>query len=236
MKKTLALFLALITVLSVALVACKKKTPSVSSDDGEDDGQYVSLGDVTTGTGSDTSDTSKAGASWTDLTDKKVYLMADEVNVRDDSTTKGKKLGVANMGDSFDAIATNGDWYKISYDGGEAYISATYVTTNSADATFNDYAEAEYKTLIVDQHGANQNAYNVNLRTFPSLDEIFEVVTRETTEGGQLVKIGENQSGNIWKVKYTKDGVSTVCYIGRAAFVNFDEKINDYGNTDSSRG
>ena len=37
MKKTLAIFLALITILSIALVACKDNTPPISSSDDGDD-------------------------------------------------------------------------------------------------------------------------------------------------------------------------------------------------------
>lgn len=238
MKKTLALFLALITILSIALVACKKNTPAAApSDDEEDEGQYVSLNNPTDSDTSDTSDTSKDDTTgWSTLTDKKVYLMADNVNIRDAAAKNGKSLGKANLNDEFDAIAYNGSWYKISYDGSEAYIMATFVTTNKAEATFIDFAEADYETLVIDEHGSTQNPYKVNLRTCPALDEIYKTVAREATLDGQLVKIGENQSGNIWKVKYTANGSSKVCYIGKAAFINFDKEINEYGGVDNSRG
>lgn len=248
MKKTLALFLALVTILSIALVACKSNTPPISSNDADDDVWADRANTSETST-----DTSKnQSGSWEVLDATTVYVMADGVNIRDGASKSDKKLGSANIGESFPALETNDDWYKITYNNEEAYISADFVTTDAAEATFVDFEEANYVTLTVDEHSSGQDAYTVNLRTMPALDEIGKTVSRNGTDkdgkadgtfattGGQLVKIGQNQKGNIWKVKYTPTGseASKVYYIGKGAFVNFDGVVNDYSSTsgEASRG
>ena len=39
---------------------------------------------------------------------------------------------------------------------------------------------------------------------------------------GQLKKVAVNAEGNVWKVEYTKDGVTTTYYIGNKAFQYFE--------------
>lgn len=52
----------------------------------------------------------------------------ETVNVRDDSSTNGNKLGSAEKGSEFVMIeALDNGWTKIQYNGGEAYIKSDYL-------------------------------------------------------------------------------------------------------------
>ena len=52
----------------------------------------------------------------------------ETVNVRDDSSTSGNKLGSAEKGSEFVMIeALDNGWTKIEYQGGEAYIKSDYL-------------------------------------------------------------------------------------------------------------
>ena len=61
--------------------------------------------------------------------DEKVYIMADDVNIRALPET-GEVLGKANTGDSFHRTGYSDKWSRIEYNGQTAFISSDYTTTN----------------------------------------------------------------------------------------------------------
>lgn len=236
MKKTLAIFLAIITILSVALVACKKKAPSAAGNEGEGEGdQYVSLNNPTAG--SDTSDTSDTNnndtTGWTERAGT-VYLMADNVNIRSQATTGNNVKGKANMGDQFSFTAVNTKWYKITYNNAEAYISADYITENAADADFTTKKLAAPQNLEVETAPANWDkdgkGYGIALRVNACLVENASDVTifkADVTAEKPLKKIAENASGNVWQVEYN----GKTYYMGSAAYRYCDgDTTNNSGN------
>ena len=62
--------------------------------------------------------------------DKVLYVTANRLNVRDAASTDGKVLGTVNRGDKVKVIgaAAEKGWYKIDYNGKEAYVSASYLS------------------------------------------------------------------------------------------------------------
>jgi hypothetical protein len=51
------------------------------------------------------------------------------LRVRDTSNSSGKELGFANVGDSYSYLGvTQNGWYKISFNGAEGWVNATYAT------------------------------------------------------------------------------------------------------------
>lgn len=234
MKKLLTLFLALITVLSVTLVACNDSTPPSTSDD-DGGNEFVSRNPTT----SDTSDTDKDDknntGAWTEV-NYAIYAMADNLNIRAEASGSSTSLGKVNIGTSLTAVAKSDDWYKISYtDGtdGVAYVSADFVTTVENESKFTDYAtdSEDRKALVIKEEGTNENPYTVYLRKNPSLDEEDSVsINREKTSGDKLMKVGVNASGNIWKVTYN----GGTYYIGAGAFKYFEGYTG--GGSTSDRG
>ena len=58
--------------------------------------------------------------------------VGSSLNIR--SEPWGKVLGSFHNGDKIQIIGKKGDWYKISYNGGTAYVHANYVSTSSKPA------------------------------------------------------------------------------------------------------
>lgn len=60
--------------------------------------------------------------------DETVYIMKDDVNIRKEAVD-GEVLGKADTGDSFHRTGYSDSWSRIEYNGGTAYISSDYTTT-----------------------------------------------------------------------------------------------------------
>lgn len=226
MKKTLALLLALIMMLSVSLVACSNNEGVGNNDNDDDDDDFVGIS--TTAPADEETDTAtdnnNAGV-WEDV-NVTIYVLANKLNVRSAADTKDSDvLGIAKMGDSFVATAADKDWYKIPYDGKEAYVSAAYVTTNSAEAEFID-CEAEVikiKNEVVDPNATKEiDKYaKVMLRTDPIVSDATStknVLIYSDTANGELVKVAANKAGTWYKVTYNNN----TFYIASGAFKYFE--------------
>lgn len=238
MKKILAIFLALITVLSITLVACNKDntTKGNNTDDDGDDGDLI-VGSQSTGDseqdGSDAgSDSGKADTSdWESLGENGVtiYSMVDNLNVRKSANANGTNniySSQLSAGQSVTAKAkatlrsggTDYAWYKIDFNGNEGYVLAEYMTTNKNDTVFKELDTPEKLTIKEDKE--------VNARLYPAFGSQTpaETLDRAATVNGKLEKVGVNESGNIWIVEYTKAGTTTAktYYIGNLAFENFE--------------
>ena len=216
MKKTLALFLALITILSIALVSCKSNTPPVSSSNEGDD--VWADRSTTSETSTDTKKPTKGG--WTEV-NYTIYAMANNLNIRKSDSASSESLDKVNIGAALTATAKGDDWYKISYADGEAYVSADYVTTDASEATFTDLSTPE--TLVIKEDTNNsygEKGRNVNLRSNPVFDDEspYTTIYRNNTQNSQLKKIATNGKGNIWKVSYNNE----TYYIGAGAFQHFE--------------
>ncbi len=242
MKKTLALFLALITILSVALVACKKNTPAaVPSGDEVDDGQYVSPNKPTGTDPAGTSDTSQTGvAGWTERAGT-VYVMGDQVRIRSQANSNNSSIitNQTKIGDSFAFTAVNSKWYKITYNNAEAYISAEYVTENANDADFTTKKLTTPQNLEIETAPANWDTagkgYGVALRVNPCLVENASDMTiykADVTADKPLKKIAVNASGNVWQVEYN----GKTYYMGSAAYRYCDGDLDNNSGTIGGQG
>ncbi|MBR4012721.1 MAG: SH3 domain-containing protein [Clostridia bacterium] len=213
MKKTLAIFLALIMILSVALVACKSKTTSSNTNEEEESNEFVLQNKNDTSDTTDTStDTDDKGEStvFVDFTStKKLWVMSD-VNLRSEPKMDSgvNKVGV-EAGTELEASAKNNDWYKITYNGETRYVSVDYVTENKADTQFIiSENEADWFTLTIKASGVS-TPNKINLRSKPVFadDVTYKTVTEEdVTTTNPLTVVGKNESGN-WYIVTFKDEV-----------------------------
>ena len=219
MKKTLAIFLALITILSIALVACKDNTPPISSSDDGDD--VWADRSTTSETSTDTASKTKGG--WTEV-NYTIYAMANNLNIRKDDSSSSESLGKVNIGASLTAVRKSDDWYEITYEGGEngvAYVSVDYITTDVTEATFKDLDAPEPLVIKEDTNNSyGEKGRNVNLRSNPVFDDEspYTTIYRNNTQANELKKIASNEKGNIWKVSYNNE----TYYIGAGAFQHFE--------------
>ena len=227
MKKTLALLLALMMILTVSLTACSDKTNSNNGDDFDDDDDGFVIGNNTQTQNTDTdadTDTNNAG-SW-EAVSVTIYVLGNGLNIRSAADTKDSViLGKANIGDSFVATEADSKWYKISYEGTEAYVSAEYVTINQAEATFEDCEPQtlKIKNTVVDQNGTTdlEKYAKVMLRTDPVVNDTTatkNVLIYTDTTGDQLVKVAANKAGTWYKVTYN----GSTYYIASGAFKYFE--------------
>ena len=231
MKKTLALLLALIMILSVSLTACSNNKPTNSGDnfDDEDDGGSI----VINGNNNQTENTDDTDNTDSDDVDGwksesvTIYVLGNGLNIRSAADAKDNNniLGKANIGDSFVATAADSKWYKITYEGKEAYVNKEYVTINQAEATFEDCEPQtlKIKDTVVDQNGATeQEKYaKVMLRTDPVVNDTTatkNVLIYKHTTGDELVKVGANKAGTWYKVTYN----GGTYYIASGAFKYFE--------------
>lgn len=218
MKKILAIFLALVTIMSVALVACDKNnggTTGGNSNDDDDDDIFV-----TQGNNKDTSDTDDSKDSTNSDVDAwstvscNIYSMVDQLNVLDavngKTTVKSYKLF-----ETLTAVEKNSSWYKVTYDNGKVgYVRACYVTESANSANFTDLATPE-KITIAEKYKEKE----VTLRTNPALVTNEDVKdgasstyfdTYEGESGKTLYKVGANADNTWWKVSFNADGTNPV--------------------------
>lgn len=201
MKKILAIFLALVIIMSIALVSCegKKDTTNTNNDDDEDFVVQTKGEDTTDGTDDDDDD--KKSGVW-EAANYTVYAMANGLNIRSAASTTGTKLGSANIGDNFTATEKNDEWYKITYEGTTAYISTEYVTAVANEAQFNNDTTPTTFTFA-----ASQNEKRMNLRLDPAVtDDTLAMTFKVGTTPGTLTKVGQNTAGNWFIVEYDEDG------------------------------
>lgn len=230
MKKLLAMLLALIMVMSICLVSCDKDDPADETPDDDpgntdiiDPSKDPSDGDGDKDPADGDGDGDNTG--WTACA-KPIYAMADGLNIRSTPSSKAtnNKIGQVNLGDELTAVEKNEEWYKITYNGEEAYVGALYVTEEKNESVFKDLDEAE--VLKIKEEGDNEDPYKVAARVAPIFDSTISALdmTRENTSDGQLKKVGTNEKGNIWIVEYTKKGETTptTYYIGKGGFGYFE--------------
>ncbi len=239
MKNTLAIFLALIMILSVSLVACNNNATTNGGNGGgiEDDDDDSGLVAGNKGDKNDEEDGNGDGGNggnggnvpsdsdWVTTT-AKVYAMADQINLRTspDTSASSKKCQV-NRGTELNVIAKSVQlddydkpvWYKISYTLGtetlELYVSGAWVEDSLEDTQFVDCE----KTALVMKD--NDQRWQVNLRSDPAVTDATltnVLITKDNaTTAGELKKVAESKTGLWFKVEFdsNNDGTAEIYYI-----------------------
>jgi hypothetical protein len=247
MKKILAIFLALITILSIALVSCTNGgTTGNNGDDNGDDGLVA--GDNNGGTndtpgnndlpgGNDTpgGDNTTPSPNNSEVAIETTVYPITDMKIRKDSINS-ETTKVVTRGTALSAVAViknaKGEsiWYKLSYDNGTYYADADYVTTSLEKATFTDLATP--LTIKVKAHGQNENPYGVNLRKFPSFDADLSTVTvkKEHTDVNAITATKVNGTGDWYYVTYNGENYYLAV---TSATKNYLEGLPNGGNTGS---
>ncbi len=184
MKKYLALALALITLMSCLLVACKKEG---NPDDTDPIDMPFLGGGTTTTTGN-----GSTPEAWTEA-EGTVYVLSNALNVRSSADMGNNIVGQAKYKDEFQRVKYNSTWTVIKYKDQECYISTKYVTTDkgSIEITPEDPA----KTMYV-------NTDYMNLRNTPLYFNGYDANVEGSVAKGHEVKlVGRNNSAdNAWVV------------------------------------
>lgn len=213
MKKVLVIFLALVTLLSVALVACNdsgSNNGGSSGNNGGDDNDFVvQTKKDTSDTNSDTTGTGNNGSNgWTTFsTPKTIYAMWDIYIRKEPSTSPDNTDGKVSVKTSLTAVAKNDTWYKIDYNGNERYVSADWVTDSIDEVTFTALSADKQFDITVKAAPEGTSAYTVYLRKYQSWAEEAKsiVMTKEKTDEEALKVVEKNAKGNWYIVSYKGD-------------------------------
>ena len=167
MKKTLALILALMMILSVALVACgDKEEPTEPTDDFfNDDVDYT--GDSTDDTNENNNNANNnsgvvSGTSFVTKNDT-VYACYNAV-IRKDAKLTSDKVAEVTFATALSRIEANNKWSKVKVGEIEGYIANDLITTSAAAVTFKPLEGEEPVTAKVTNLGTSTT---VNVRRFP---------------------------------------------------------------------
>lgn len=256
MKKLLALLLALLMMLSVALVSCGDDEPEDTTIDNED-----LFGDITT---DDTDDTDENGedeeggengedeennglAAGYTATNDTVYVLFPAA-LREDDKISATKIADLKFGTPLTRVATSKKWSKISYDGKEAYILNVLVDTDQRKVTFEapEVAEGEVVKAKVVVSGAT-----LNLRSYPFILDDYTSIEKEAfsavseigkISNGEEITILEISADGIWakveckayakgdKGEYDKEKTTMTGYCS-LSYTDYYKGTNNNGGT-----
>lgn len=120
------------------------------------------------------------------------------VNIRSKPSIKGDILGTAVNGDKFDVQGKSGHWYKISYNGGSAYIHQKYFKVGGSE------------TPPSPPVGPGESGYIANCKTS---------VNVRAKASGSSKKLGELKRGEKVSVTGISGKWSQITYKGDVAYV-----------------
>ncbi len=260
MKKTIAILLALMTMLSFSLMACNKKgNNSGNTDDLDNDNFAPSSGtnstnssDTENGTGDGTGTGNNSGnlsGNWVAKAGT-VYLIAKS-NIRSATDMKDSSI-ITNLeaGTALERVRTNNIWDEVTYDGKTAYVLSYRVASSKNEFEFIDYTGDDIKEIHVKPASGN-NTPQINLRSTPmfptsatvekysSEDNVVCTINGVGTANGELKVVGINKSGTILKVTFDGKDVKGnerkgTFYIGYGALNSLVEKYG--GSSGGSSG
>ncbi len=206
MKKTLALILALLMILSVALVSCgdKKKETEESTEDpwnygGDEPGNNEGED------GSDNNGNSTISGTYEPAAGK-IYVCYKAV-LRETDKITSDEIATVEFGTALDRTEKNKKWSKVTYNGTTAYIANDLISESQSAVTFND-VEAN-TTRKVSNLG---DAKNANLRLYPLALTNPSVVDMETFNASSIIgQIPKDTVVTVLKVSEDKKWAYIEC-------------------------
>ncbi len=136
-------------------------------------------------------------------------MTTDAVNIREQADQNSNKLGAAAKGDTFVRVAEEGEWSRIKYKDGEAYIKSEFLTTANPESTEAPPAEPAGETGGGASPASGQITANeaVSIRSGPSTDN---------------QKLGSAHMGDKFTVTGEENGWYQIDYNGSTAYIKGD--------------
>ena len=207
MKKLLCLLLALLMIVSVALVACGDENDEPV--DTEDDFVFDPTPATDAATESDTTASEPVVYEFQDV-DETVYVQnCVKVNVRSTPTTVGNNVvGSIEFGAQYKRVKKGDVWSGIEVNGEILYVNTYFLTDKPDEVVFemkDDTPATIYVTNIDADTGEERN---LNLRTFTSTspDASFHPngnVGEVAKHGAPLTVTGISADGHWYRVDFT---------------------------------
>ena len=166
------------------------------------------------------------------------------VNLREKATTASNSLKKFGNGDAVTVTGQNDGWYRVSYNGGSAYVSKDYVSGNLLRYVAKVSGEAAATTTT-------NTTTNTNTNTAAAAEDTYGVVTadsglklrKEASTSAEVLTV--LPSGTIVDVERAgQDWVSVVTDAGQKGYVSADyltvktgeKPDNTASNTASAKG
>lgn len=147
----------------------------------------------------------------------------DAVRIRSGATTDADNvIGQAAAGDTFVRISEDGEWSKIKYKDGEAYIKSEFLTTAEGDTVVggevqnagNDGGE---------ENGGEEAAPAPAAETAASGKiTVNEAVTIRSGASAESTKLGSAYKGDTYELTGEADGWYKINYKGQTAYIKSD--------------
>ncbi len=222
MKKTLALLLALLMLVSVALVSCADKPDETDPADNTDDpfaGVQGTEPNDSTGGDESNPDGTEPDDSSEFVAASGTYYLRHTVYVSKDGKKKGtetKNAGVANFGQEVTVTAENSKWYRITFDGKEGYVHKELLTKEQKEVkviALETPVKAKISGLGLKEDG--KTPYTINIRTtpwncsdnavYPNANVLINISNKKysVSDGFEVEKIGATEDGKWIQIKYT---------------------------------
>lgn len=204
MKKLLAVFLALMMILSVSLMACSDKNEKDPSKEEEEEDFVPSketTGTTTANEEEDPEGTQAPVTSWTGKTGT-VYVCAQNTNIRAAASKEAVRFGSVGIGYTINYTDYNGEWYKFTYNGKDAYISAAFTDNQKNNTTFVAPTTVAENSVI----HIKTSVKSLTLRTDPCMENSTNIVKgyldSTCTENGEMTILQISDSGLWVKVQF----------------------------------
>lgn len=156
-------------------------------------------------------------------------ITSSDVNLREKATTASNSLKKFSSGEVVTVTGQNDDWYRVSYNGGSAYVSKDYVSGNLLQYVAkisNEAAAANTSTAAEDKYGVVTAGTGLKLRKEASTSAAVLTVL----PSGTIVDV--ERAGQDW--------VSVVTDAGQKGYVSADYLTVKTGekpeNTASTKG
>ncbi len=142
----------------------------------------------------------------------------DAVRIRSGATTEEDNvIGQAAAGDTFVRISEDGEWSKIKYKDGEAYIKSEFLTTAEGDTVVG----GEVQTA--EDNAGNEEAAAPAAETAASGKiTVNEAVTIRSGASTDSSKLGSAYKGDKYELTGETDGWYKINYKGQAAYIKSD--------------
>lgn len=148
-----------------------------------------------------------------------------DLNVRSGPSTKYKKLGLLKKNTAVTVTGSKDDWYKISYKGKTAYVSAKYIKKNDSVSTFKQFSVTTTEALNVRQSRSvsskklGQLAKGIKVTVIGSKSGWYTIKYKGKT--GYISSKYTKKTSTTLKVQYYASVISTKAYVRTGASTKY---------------
>lgn len=112
-------------------------------------------------------------------------INGNDVNIRSTANTDGDIVATVKAGDPVSVLSKEGDWYKLSYNGGQAYVNKAYVDGSLIELAGEKGSGASQAQAVSNMYGLVVCDGGLNIRTEATKDS--QVV--ELLPNGEVVDV-----------------------------------------------